>query len=85
MKLSEKALANASGVLGAAYFLGCYFVALLVPGLYKTVATSWFHMLDLSSAWKSAPSGFLLGLISFTVVSWISGWLFAWLYNKFVK
>ena len=85
MKLNEGALAKGFGVLGAVYFLACYFVALLMPNLYKAVAASWFHMLDLSSAWKNVPSGFLLGLISFTLASWVSGWLLAKAYNMFIK
>ena len=85
MKLNESAMAKGFGVLGAAYFLVCYFVAQLTPGLYKAVAATWMHMLDLSSAWKDAPSGFLLGLISFTLASWVSGWLLAKAYNYFVK
>ena len=85
MKLNESAMAKGFGVLGAAYFLVCYVVALFTPGLYKVVAVSWFHMLDLSSAWKSAPTGFILGLVSFSLASYISGWLLARAYNKFVK
>lgn len=85
MKLNEGAMSKAFGVLGAAYFLVCYFVAAVFPGLYKVIATSWFHMIDVSGLWKSGPDGFFVGLISFTVVSWISGWLIAWAYNRFVK
>ena len=85
MKLNENAMAKAFGVLGAAYYLACYFVAFFVPGIYKTVAATWFHMLDLSSAWKDTPSGLVLGLISFTLAAWISGRLLALAYNKFVK
>jgi len=85
MKLNESAMAKGFGVLGAAYFLVCYVVALFTPAVYKLVASSWMHMLDLSSVWKSAPSGFILGLVSFSVASYVSGWLLAWAYNKFVK
>lgn len=85
MKLKESAFANASGALGAIYFVGCFVVASIFPELYKSVAESWMHMLNLSGLWKSAPEGFFLGLISFTIVSWVTGWLFAWLYNRFAK
>lgn len=85
MKLKEGALAKAFGFLGAIYFLTCYLVAAVFPELYKAIATTWFHMIDLSGVWKSGPDGFFLGLISFTVVSWISGWLVAWTYNRFAK
>jgi len=76
-------MANTLGALGASYYLVCYGVALVFPELYKAIASTWFHMLNLSSAWKTAPSGFVLGLVSFTVAAWVSGWLFAWLYNYF--
>lgn len=85
MKLKETALANAAGLLGAIYFVGCYLVAWALPAFYKSVAESWMHMLNLSSLWKQGPSNFVLGFVSFVIVSWVSGYLFAWLYNKFVK
>ncbi len=83
MKFNEMVLANTLGAMGAIYFLACYLVASFTPGLYKTIAASWMHMIRLEGLWKSGPSNFMLGLISFTVVSWISGWLFAKLYNYF--
>lgn len=85
MKLNEGAMAKGFGVLGAVYFVACYFVALFTPGLYKAIAATWFHMLDLSSAWKNAPGGFVLGFVSFTLASWVSGWLLAKAYNSFTK
>ncbi len=85
MKLKETALANAVGLLGAIYFVGCYLVAWTMPILYKSVAESWMHMLDLSDLWKQSPSNFGFGFVSFVIVSWFSGYLFAWLYNKLVK
>lgn len=85
MKLNEKAFANTSGLLAAVYFVGCYIIASVMPSLYEAVLDSWMHMLNLSGLWKTAPDGFLIGLISFTAVAWVSGWLFAWLYNKLAK
>lgn len=85
MKLNQMALANALGVVGAVYYIGCYLVASLAPDFYKTIAESWFHMMKLNSLWKSGPDGLVLGLISFTVVSWISGWVLAFAYNSFAK
>ena len=84
MKLNEKALANALALVGAIYYIACYIIALIMPDVYKTIAQTWFHMLDLSSAWKDAPDGLVLGLVSFTAVSWVSGWLLASSYNKFL-
>jgi hypothetical protein len=85
MKIKEMALANALGALGLIYYLGCYAIAVVAPDVYKSIAASWFHMVNLSGLWSASQGNFVLGLVSFTVVSWISGWLFAWLYNRFVK
>lgn len=85
MKLNVKAMANAFGVLGAAYYLGCYLVAAFLPGVYKAVAVAWFHMIKIEGIWKDRPEGLVLGFVSFTAISWVSGWLFAWTYNKLVK
>lgn len=85
MKLKETALANASGALGALFFLACYILVLTAPDVYKNIAQSWAHGVDLSSIWNPRMGNFMSGLISFTAASWISGWAFAWLYNKFVK
>ena len=56
MKINGKALSNAFAALGAGFYLFCYAVAAIVPGLYKAVAQSWFHMIDLSVAWRNGPS-----------------------------
>lgn len=85
LKIKESAFANASGSLGAVYFVGCYLVAWLVPALYKSVAESWMHMLNLGGLWKQGPSNFVTGFISFVIISWVTGYIFAWLYNKFAK
>jgi hypothetical protein len=85
MKLKEIAFANTAGILGAVYFVGCYVVAWFVPDLYKSIAESWAHMVNLAGIWKSGPDNFGIGIISFTGVSWLTGYLFAWLYNRFNK
>jgi len=85
MKLKETALANASGVLGAAYFVGCYFVAMFFPLFYISIADSWMHMLKLDGLWQQSPSNFVVGFVSFSLVSWVTGYVFARLYNKFAK
>jgi len=85
MKLDQKTVANTLAVLGAVFFLGCYLLVLVLPDLYKSIAQSWMHGIDLSLIWKPRTGNFLTGLVSFTLVSWISGWVFAVLYNKMIK
>lgn len=85
MKLNEKALANTLACLGLASFIGCVLLTIVAPGIYQAIMQSWFHGVDLSLIWNPRPGNIVLGLISFTLISWLSGWAFAWLYNKFTK
>ena len=86
MKLSEKAFANTLGVFMGIVYVFCSIAVALFPGLSRTVAQSWIHGIDFADIWTAAPRGnFFLGLITAIGLSWIGGWLFAWLYNSFVK
>lgn len=86
MKLNETAWANASGVLIGIVYVFCSLAIALFPDLSQTVAQSWVHGINFGAVWTASPRGnFLLGLITAVGLSWIAGYLFAWLYNKFVK
>lgn len=85
MKLNTMALANALAVLGAVYYLICYFVVLLAPDLFKAVYQSWAHGIDISAIWSPRGDNFFFGLVTFTVAAWVSGYAFAWVYNKLAK
>lgn len=85
MKLNEKSFAKASGVWGALFYIGCYLFSIIWPVFFKLVTASWFHMVNFNGIWKVNTDGFILGLISFTVFSWLSGWFLAASYNKFSK
>ncbi len=83
MKSSALSFANAAGVTGIVLWTACAFVAIAFPDLYKAGADllafgSIGHFnLDLASA--------VSGGILFTVVSWVSGYLFGWNLEKFSK
>lgn len=86
MKLNEKAWANASAVFIGIVYVFCALGVVLFPGIAKAVAGSWFHGIDLGLIWTgSARPNFLLGLVTAVGLSWIGGWIFAWLYNRLAK
>lgn len=84
MKLNEKALANTLASLAAASFIFCVLLTIFAPGVYQAIVQSWFHGVDLSLIWNPQPGNVVLGFVSFTLISWLSGWAFAKLYNKFI-
>ena len=86
MRLKTNALANASAILTGIIYVACAVLVGLLPDFFKAVATSWFHGMDLGAIWTGAPRGnFFLGLVTAMGGTWITGWLFAWLYNKLIK
>lgn len=86
MKLNVNALANASAILTGIIYVACAALVALLPNFFKAVATSWFHGMDLGAIWTGAPRGnFFLGLVTAVGGTWLTGWLFARLYNRLVK
>lgn len=88
MKLNEMALANALALATGAVYVFCRLFIALFPDLSLAISQSWFHALDLSTIWDTSittAGTFVLGLVSTVVLAWASGWVFAWLYNRFAK
>ena len=86
MKLNVSAWANALGTLMGIVYVFCSLAISLFPNISQAVAQSWIHGIDFAAIWTGNPRGnFLLGLVTAVGISWVAGWLFAWLYNKFTK
>ncbi|MBI2405437.1 hypothetical protein HYV21_00065 [Candidatus Microgenomates bacterium] len=86
MKLNEQAFANASAILTGLVYLVCSLLVALFPDFFRIVSQSWFHGINLETIWTgSARGNFLLGLITAVVGTWLTGWAFAWVYNKLSK
>lgn len=88
MKINEKAIANSLAVVGGGYYIICAILALVAPDLYKSIAISWAHGVDLEKVWRTSPPDFgtmLIGFITFTIAAWITGYVFGYVYNYFAK
>lgn len=87
MKHNPVATANAVGVTTAIVFVLCRVLVGLFPDFSFTIAQSWFHGIQLTKleSWNLTFSGFILGLVSSTITAWIIGYIFAKIYNSFVK
>ncbi len=87
MKHHPIATANAAGVVAAVVYIVCRQAFILAPEFAMSVGKSWFHGIDISKiATKSVPTDtFVLGLVSAAIGAWIAGYLFAVVYNQFVK
>ncbi len=84
MKHNPNASANALALTGGIFYVACRLLVGIFPDLMYRVAQSWFHGMGIakSSSWNISLESFFVGLISFTVTAWLTGYLFAWIYNK---
>jgi len=87
MKLNPQKFALAAGILGAAWFVFCAVVVILAPQLALSLFGSVVHMLNVDqfAEVQVTLGGFILGLVQVAVYGYVSGWLLAWLYNRFLN
>lgn len=87
MKHNPTVTANATAITTAIVYVVCRVGFLVAPELSMAIGRSWFHGIDISliAAKNMPPGSFMLGLISATIGAWLVGYLFANLYNAFLK
>ena len=81
------ATANALAATGAVFYLGCALLVSVSRPTYTLMMRGWFHGINYQ-ALPPAPmmgQGVLTGLLTFTLVAWLAGYLFANFYNWFTQ
>lgn len=87
MKLDSVRLAHTLAIVTAAFYAICWFLISSTPGFYMGMMRSWIHGIDISSL-PTNPMVFgtgLYGLVTMTAVAWITGYVFASIYNALGK
>lgn len=84
------ALANSLAVLAFLGFLICVIWASISQNSFVAFWNSWAHGFNLElivpeSGLKINAGQTIFGIISFTINSWLAGYLIAWVYNRFAK
>ena len=87
MKHNPNATANAAAVTVGLFYVVCRILVSLFPGLMFAIAESLLHGMALTQVgtWNLTMGSFILGLISSAVSAWVIGYVFAVVYNSFVK
>ncbi len=87
MKHNPSVTANAAAVTVAIVYIVCRIGIALFPDLGMTITQSWFHGIQLTqiSELDLSLGSFVLGLATSTIGVWLVGYLFAKLYNYFLK
>lgn len=87
MKHHPMATANALAITMGVVYIVCRQAFVLAPEFAMSVGRSWFHGIDISKiATRTVPAdNFVLGLVTAVIGAWLVGYLFAVVYNRFVK
>ncbi|AKM83534.1 hypothetical protein A2422_01530 [Candidatus Woesebacteria bacterium RIFOXYC1_FULL_31_51] len=83
MKHNPISTANAFAITTGIFYVACRVLVGLFPNLMFTVAQSWFHGVALTKfdTGSLTMSTFLIGLVSSLVFTWVTGYIFAKIYN----
>lgn len=90
-EINQIALAKTFAVIGLIGYLLCVIATVLFPEFLLNLFNSWVHGVDISSLtpangdWVSGTGNLVLGLITFPIFGWITGYFIAFTYNKFNK
>ncbi|MGD8325438.1 MAG: DUF5676 family membrane protein [Sphingomonadales bacterium] len=85
MKIDELAFAKALALTSAILWIICAAIVAVLPDMMMSMTGDMMHM-DLSDrAWALDWTGFLIGLVLWSVIAGIFGWLIASFYNRFNK
>lgn len=81
MKLDTGRLAMALGGTTAIFWTVCSALVALFSGTTMAMTGHMFHLDVAGLSWTMTFTGFLVGLISWTVCAAIAGWLIGGIYN----
>jgi hypothetical protein len=87
MKHDPKATANALAVVGGVLYLICAILTLISTEIYLSIMGTWAHSLDMKALPQKTPDlgTLVIGLITFVLAAWVTGYAFAVCYNYFAK
>lgn len=85
MKLDAKTLALAAALAAAISFTVCAALVWLAPGPAMSVTGAMVHANLAGVTWSLTPGNFVAGLLAWTIVSGLLGWLAAGLYNRLLR
>ncbi len=86
--LNAKAFANAAAAVMAIWVVICALLSYLMPDLFFAVAKSWMHTINLETvktAFNPDLGSLILGLVTATILTWVTMYGTISLYNRLSK
>ncbi len=84
MKLNALALALAATATTVVLWIFCSLMVVLVPDMSMTMSSHMMHSDFTDMQWSMNLTGFIVGLIVWSLIAGITAWLVAVFYNKFI-
>ena len=81
-KLNAKAIANALGILAAVSYIICAAIIWINKDFAVRVGSYLVHGIDLTNIAVRGLGDSIIGLILGTAIAWVTGYVFAVIYNK---
>ena len=83
MNLNAKSLAMSFVSVSAFIWIACSLLVALLPGPMMSMTAHMFHSDLAGFSWTLTWTGFVVGLVAWTLWAAVAGWLTAWTYNRF--
>jgi len=86
--LKSVPFANAATVITAIFYIICGVLSYIVPDLIVSLANSWVHSLNLEMIRvikALSVETLVLGLVSLSLITWVTAYAMIELYNRFAK
>lgn len=86
--LKPMVFANAFTVVTLGLYVVCRMATLVAPDFMFGIARSWFHTFSLDSLRSNVPMDwgtFIFGGVTLAVLTWVTTYAGAYLYNRFAK
>ncbi len=83
--LNARAFANATTAVTAVFYATCWFLSSFAPNLIFGIAKAWMHSINIESLRATTSMSFgtiLWGLISISLLTWVTTYAVIRLYNK---
>lgn len=82
MKLSAKALGLSGAIVASLFWIICSLLVVLSPGSMMKMTGQMVHLDVTDMSWSLDWPGFFMGLITWSLLSGLCGWLIAFFYNR---
>ena len=86
--LSSTAFAHAATIVIAVFYIACALISFIAPDFVSGLASSWIHSLNLEAIkmrGQLSVGTLAYGLISISVLTWITSYAFVEIYNRLAK